>query len=321
MTVFTIPNDPQKYKYPDSGKDVTLGQYLTFLQDVMPQEPPIIREAAANSARLAELEAEIAPWAKKATAQPELFTKIDLAKLIVAYANDPQSPKKTRQLLPELAAQYLAAIEAQERYTGAMGPLWYAQEMLPYMGKVVSHFTGVPVERTKGMELRGLEFLYGKIVKACTPPEQYEYKRTYLFEGEVYELPEQEMRNSTVIEFAEAAQFQANTERLQNGHMLSLIDVISVILRRPGEAYSEEVYQRNRAQFARLPLADALEIAFFLMRQSERCVLNFVTSTTLPMGEKGLREVAQTLRRDTAGISHSRPLQRVVYSIGPTLRR
>lgn len=321
MTIFTIPGDERKYRYPDSAKDVTLGQYLSFLSDVLPGEPAEIREAAAVDARIRELEEELQPWVKKATTTPELFTKKELAQLLVTYANDPQSPRKTRQILPGLAAEYLSQVEKQEALSSAMDMLWYAKKMLPYMGRVVAHFTGIDPERVQGMERRAVEYIYARAVKSCTPPDEYQYRRTYMFEGEVYELPEREMTNSTVIEFAEAAQFQANTERLQNGHMLSLIDVIAVLLRKPGEAYSEEVYERNRAAFARLPLSDALDVAFFLMRQSERFALNFAISTTIPAGERGLREVAQTLRSDTAGISRSRPWPKVVYSIGQTLRR
>lgn len=321
MTIFTIPGDERKYRYPDGPQDVTLGQYLTFLQNVTPSEPAIIREAEANVARLAELEKDIEPWIKKVTKQPELFTRKDLAQLLVGYANDPQSPKKARQILPPLAAEYLSAVEKAEKYDTAMGRLWYAREMIPYMCRVVSHFTGVPADRTPGMERKAVEFLYGKIVKAITPPEEYSYRRTYIFEGEVYALPERMMTNSTVIEFAEAAQFQANVERVTNGHMLSLIDVIAVLLRKEGEPYSEAVYERNREAFTRLPLSVALDVAFFLMRRSEAYALSFLTSTSLPLGEKGLQEVRQTLRSDMDGISLSRPLQKVAYSLAPTLRR
>jgi hypothetical protein len=198
--------------------------------------------------------------------------------------------------------------------------------MLPYKAKVVAHFTGLPLDRVTGakapgMERKAVEFIYSKIVRACDPPSEYEYQRAYLFEGETYALPERMMTNATVIEFAEAAQFQANSEKLLNGHMHSLIDVIAVLLRKEGEAYSEEVYQRNRAAFERLPLSIALDIAFFLTRQSEQSVLNFTTSTTLPQGERGLKEIAQTLRTATDGISLSRPLRKAVYSIAPTQRR
>jgi len=326
MTIFTIPGDDTRYHYPDDGSDVQLGTYLSFLTDIAPQEPKEVRELATITNRIQDLMQDIDPWINKVVANREMYTDIELAKMLIAHAYDPQSPKKARQLLPELATEYLSALTKRAALADAMGDLWYAKQMLPYKAKVVAHFTGVPEGRVTGtqppgMERKAVEFIYNKIVKACEPPEEYTYQRTYRFEGETYALPERMMTNATVIEFAEAAQFQANSERLLNGHMHSLIDVIAVLLRKEGEQYSEEVYQRNRAAFVRLPLSVALDIAFFLQRQSETSVLNFTTSTTLPQGERGLKEVAQTLRQDTGGISHSRRLRKVVYSIAQTVRR
>lgn len=326
MTIFTIPGDEQKYRYPDTGADVQLGTYLSFLSDIAPQEPKEVRELAAINQRVYELAPDIDAWINKVIPNREMYTDIELAKKLLGYAHDSQSPKKARQLLPELASEYLSSLKKHAALIDEMGALWYAKQMLPYKAKVVAHFTGLPEGRVTGatppgMERKAVEYIYNKIVKACEPPTEYEYQRTYLFEGETYALPERMMTNATVIEFAEAAQFQANSEKLLNGHMHSLIDVIAVLLRKEGEAYSEEVYQRNRANFARLPLSVALDIAFFLNRQSEQSVLNFATSTTLPQGERGLKEIAQTLRSDMGGISPSRRLQKVAYSIAPMRRR
>jgi hypothetical protein len=153
---------------------------------------------------------------------------------------------------------------------------------------VVSHFTGVPLGRILGndgegepMSVKTLEFLNGKITSALQMRDDYEYKALYIVQGEVYELPEKLMTKSTVIEFAEAAQFQENVARLKNGNVMSLIDVCAVLLRKPGEAYSDEVYQRNREAFKALTLEQAMEIAFFLMKRSAQYANDFLTSTAV----------------------------------------
>jgi hypothetical protein len=326
MTVFTIHGDATRYKHPDGPADVTLGQYIAFLTDIMPLEPPQVRQAQEQGIKAHEALESLQTWIEKVVPNPTATLTDDKIKMLKAYATDSHSPKKARQVLPELVAALEGAHTRQMQAVDAMGGVWYAKEMIPYMARVVSHFTGIHYDTIMkggghGMAVRTIEYLYGKIVKSCHPPTEYTYQRTYIFEGETYELPARHMTNATVIEFAEAAQFQANVEKVQNGNLLCLVDVIAVLLRKPGEQYSDEVYERNRANFQRLPLSTAMDIAFFLMRQSQQSALNFVTSTTIPMGERGLREVAQTLRKDTAGISHSRPLPKVVYSIGPTARR
>lgn len=326
MIVFTIPGDDTKYRYPESPADVTLGQYIAFLTDIMPMEPPQVRQAQEQGVKAHEALEALQTWIEKVVPNPAATLTEDKIKMLKAYATDSRSPKKARQVLPELISALEDAHTKQMQAVDAMGNVWYAKEMIPYMARVVSHFTGIHYDTIMkggghGMAVKTIEYLYGKIVKSCQPPTEYTYQRTYIFEGETYELPERHMTNATVIEFAEAAQFQANVEKVQHGNLICLVDVIAVLLRKPGEAYSDEVYERNRANFQRLPLSTAMDIAFFLMRQSQQSTLNFVTSTTLPMGERGLREVAQTLRSATDGISHSRPLPKVVYSIGPTARR
>jgi hypothetical protein len=79
------------------------------------------------------------------------------------------------------------------------------------------------------------------------------------------------------------------------------------------------VYHRNRKTFEQMSLDDALEVAFFLKTQSDTYVTNFVTSTTVRLAE--VVKMEQALQERTVGTSRSKPLQKVVYSIGRMLRR
>lgn len=285
MTVFTIPGDSTKYRYPEKNEDVLLGEYLYFLEHIALLEPAECHALRAAYARMRTVEEELAPWMRKA-GLTEQSDREALGIALGAWLQGPGNTKKAQQLLPQLLLEFEKARQDIDNTLDAMGDLWYAAKMLPFMSHAVHHFTRVPLPRIlgadgPGMDVRAIEFLYEKITVAITPREAYEYKQAYIVQGEAYELPEKHMANATVIEFAESAQFQANAERLKNGHLTSLIDVCAVLLRKPGEAYSDAVYQRNRETFKALTLRQALEIAFFLMKRSEQYASAFLTSTAL----------------------------------------
>jgi hypothetical protein len=285
MTVFTIEGDKRKYQYPECNEDVLLGDYLHFIEHIAPQEPGEVAQLRAAYARMHTLEEEIAPWMKKAGLGQD-SDRAEIGAALAAWLNSGAATKKARQMLPQLLLEWDKARTDIDETLDAMGDVWFATKMIPFMAATVAHFTRVPLPRILGrdgeaMQVKVLQFLFEKISMATAPRAQYEYKQAYIVQGEAYELPAKHMANATVIEFAEAAQFQANAERLKNGHITSLIDVCAVLLRKPGEAYSDEVYQRNRETFKALTLAQGLEIAFFLMKSSEQYASAFLTSTAL----------------------------------------
>jgi hypothetical protein len=286
MTLFTITGDPTQYRYPEANEDVLLGQYLEYLERIAPKEPPEVAQLRAAYAKLSAMQEDVFPWMNKAGV-PRDADAFDIAEGLANYLAGPEATKKAKTLLPPLLLEWNKAHDEAEAALDSMDRVWYASKMLPYIAEVVAHFTGVPINRITSqtgpgtMNVKTLEFLYGKISRAIEPKEEYTYKSTYIVDGNAYELPEKHMTNATVIEFAEAAQFQVSNERLQNGHILSLIDVCSVLLRRPGEAYSDEVYNRNRETFKCLTLAQGMEIAFFLTKRNVTFAADFLTSTAL----------------------------------------
>lgn len=285
MTVFTLPGDKTKYSYPETNDDILLGDYLHFLEHIAPQEPQEVPALRAANGRLEALEPELKPWMQKAGLDAHSDID-DIAAALGDWIRGEGATKKARQILPQLLLEYEKARTDIDNTVNVMDELWYSKKMIPFMAATAAHFTRVPYAKImgkegEGMEVKTLEFLFGKISIATAPREIYEYKQVYIVNGDAYELPEKHMANATVIEFAEAAQFQANAERLKNGHLLSLIDVCAVLLRKAGEAYSDAVYQRNRETFKALTLKQGLEIAFFLMKQSEQFASGFLTSTAL----------------------------------------
>jgi hypothetical protein len=151
--------------------------------------------------------------------------------------------------------------------------VWISKELYPYFCRVVNHFCGIPIEDLQQTTPAHLEYLYQKCINSLTAVD-VEYKKLYFIDGEVYELPEKLMSKATLQEFAEAAQYEENAQLIENGNWEGMLNVCAVILRKQGEDYSDEVYERNRDRFRMLPLITLYEVAFFLRQLSLRFVLD-----------------------------------------------
>lgn len=148
----------------------------------------------------------------------------------------------------------------------------YSHKIIPYMAKVVSVMCDVDydliISGEKGMDFRDVEMLYKNCLSAGDRFRVVEDFKSFEFEGEVYYLPEKFMAGSKVIDFMEAAQFQAYYRKLDEGVWGALPFVVSVLARKKGEGYSEERVLINGERFKGLGLDVALNVSFFLMRRS-----------------------------------------------------
>jgi len=156
--------------------------------------------------------------------------------------------------------------------------VWISTQLYPYFVRVVHHFCRVPTETLQSTSPSHLEYLYHHCIGAMRNPGEVQYKQLYLIDGEVYKLPTKLMSQSTLQEFAEAAQYEENAQLVKDGNWEGLLNVCSVILRKENEEYSEEVYNRSRKRFKTLPLQTLYEVGFFLSRLSNRFALSFLTS-------------------------------------------
>jgi len=174
--------------------------------------------------------------------------------------------------------------------------VWISTQLYPYFVRVVSHFCGVPVETLQGTSPEHLEYLYHHCIGAMRNPGEVQYKQLYLIDGEVYNLPTKLMSQSTLQEFAEAAQYEENAEIVSKGRpdthefYEGLLNVCSVILRKENEEYSDDVYERNRARFKTLPLQTLYEVGFFLKTLS----LNYVLGLNLSLLKRAAAELQTT---------------------------
>ncbi len=168
--------------------------------------------------------------------------------------------------------------------------VWISTQLYPYFVRVVHHFCRVPVEVLQGTSPAHLEYLYHHCIGAMRNPGEVQYKQLYLIDGEVYKLPTKLMSQSTLQEFAEAAQYEENAEQIKDGNWEGLLNVCSVILRKENEEYSEEVYERNRKRFKTLPLQTLYEVGFFLKTLS----LNYVLGLNLSLLKRAVQELQTT---------------------------
>jgi hypothetical protein len=174
--------------------------------------------------------------------------------------------------------------------------VWISTQLYPYFVRVVHHFCRVPLSNLDLIKPQSLEYLYHHCIGSMRNPGEVQYRQLYLIDGEVYKLPTKLMSQSTLQEFAEAAQYEDNAEIVSKGkpdsyqYYEGLLNVCSVILRKEDEEYSEEVYERNRERFKTLPLQTLYEVGFFLKTLS----LNYVLGLNLSLLKRAVQELQTT---------------------------
>ncbi len=154
--------------------------------------------------------------------------------------------------------------------------LWLSKNWHPYQLRVVRSLTGIQDELT----VDELKCLFDKCTDALLAPKDITYKQIYLHQGITYTLPSELMRRSTLVEFAETAQYESALKQAQGGDANGLLNMCAVLLRPSGvEEYSEEVFERNVQAFQTLPLMVAHEVSFFLTWLSSKYALSLNRST------------------------------------------
>lgn len=265
MTLFKLDIGETLYGYPDSLHDIKASAFLYYVQHILSTHPVELEELYKAQADIQRLAPEIQKYEKKHNLNAsEIMDKIE------------DMPRKTAAYFPEVFNEWMAAKNKLYELEKTMGNKWYATKYLPFMAKVVSHFTDVPLEACNGigkeyMLVGTLEFLFEKIMTVVRSEARDEVKQTYLINGIKYVLPDALMKKSTLIEFAEAAQFEEATAGVKNGEYMAMLDVAAVLLRPEGVGYSEEQYELNRAAFEKeMNMHDLYQVGFFLAMQSEK---------------------------------------------------
>jgi hypothetical protein len=242
MIKFATDNG-QSFEYPESLSDVTLKQYLEFLEYVESTKPKVLKD-------------------------------IDTANIKIAEAIELKDNKGL-----ELARKEL------DDATDTIDDIVQYQQIFPYYARVISFFSGLSVPLilgqvadTLGMRVDHLTWLYVHTTKIFNQLPEVEYSNVLEVNGEVWYLPQRFMSDSTVIEFAEAAQFQANLSKVENGEWKALAKMMCVLVRKKDEQYSDKLLKREEL-FLSWNLLDCWRVAFFLLRRIEVLRLSFQTYT------------------------------------------
>jgi hypothetical protein len=226
------------FSFPQTLSDITLGQYIDFMTFVEPTKPSEL--IAIETASQANNEAETEQEKEKAAVDLELA--VNACNDIVMY-----------------------------------------RKVYPYFARVVSHFAKGITEaeiiggknQGDGMNIGNLEYLYTSIVKMLNSYEEPEYTNVILVDDELWYLPMRYMEKSTLIEYAESSQFEANLKDVQDGNWKALAKIMCVLIRKEGEQYSDKLLKREE-MFLSWTLENCLKVAFFLLKRNETSQQNML---------------------------------------------
>jgi len=252
--------------FPRSPKDVTLAQYIKYHNEVQPTMPKEVIEYGALVEQHTELNEEFFKYFEKTgtTSIAELMEVIDSG----------QAKNNVKRFVPPLLYKWRELVERMEviGITTVNDPLWLSKNWHPYQLRTVQCFFP---DIQEDLTVDELNYLFGKSTAACLQPKEVDYKQLYYHEGVTYTLPDKLMRNSTLIEFAEAAQYESALKQATGGDANGLLKMCAVLLR-PLEIkeYSEELFESNVKAFETLPLQVAYEVGFFLTWLSAKYALS-----------------------------------------------
>lgn len=254
--------------YPRSAGDITLTQYIHWHNEIRTTIPAEILQYDALVKQLEEIEKDLKKYYEQSGAKnPDELQQYLLAGNLKNNAI---------RFLPGLLGRWYETVEQMERLYVINDDLWLSKNWHPYQLRVVRSLTSIEDDLT----VDELEYLFKKCTDALLAHKDITYKQIYQHEGVVYTLPSSLMSKSTLIEFAEAAQYEAALKQSEGGDANGLLQMCAVLLRPSGvDQYSEEVFEQNCQAFQTLPLQVAYEVSFFLTWLSSKYALNLNQST------------------------------------------
>lgn len=258
--------------YPRTANDVTLAQYIVWHNEVKPTLPEEIVQYETLIQQKNEIEKELQRYYKQSgTKSPEALQQ---------FLDSGRARDSTKRFVPPLLERWYEASGEMVVLDETFSDLWTSKNWHPYQLRTVQALMDAPNDLT----VDELEYLFNRCTNAVLKPEKLTYKQLYQHGGIVYTLPDNLMSKSTLIEFAEAAQYEAALKRSQNGDANGLLNMCAVLLRPSGVGeYSEDVFEANCEAFQTLPLQVAYEVSFFLTWLSSKYALSLNRSTLQAM--------------------------------------
>lgn len=165
-----------------------------------------------------------------------------------------------------------------------------AKHIHPYYIRVICFWSGNNENDLQDLEVASLVWLYQYLIKLLNDLPEPEYSNVIEVDGELWYLPERYMTNSTVIEYAESAQFQQNMKDLAGGDWQAMAKILCVLVRKKDEVYRSSLLRRE-SMFLGWNLADVWRVGFFLLKRSELLQLSFQAYTNAQALSKLRREL------------------------------
>lgn len=291
---FHIRDKNDIYFYPETAGDITMREYIHFNDVLLKRYPQIEIDTVEIKLKLEDVYNQIKHFAKKLKVDIKQDNH-EVVRQVDEIIKTQDVKDNIRRFAPSLITQYEDLAEQFMDNYKQMDDVWMAKVKYPYMAEVVHYFTKVPLPMLYGavessLNLKYLQFLFDKIINAMTIADEVKYKQIYHLNNKVYLLPDKLMSKATLLEFAEAAQFDKARQQTEDKQAEGLLRMMSVLLRENGEPYTEEVFEKNMIDFLDIPLQIAYEVGFFLMQQSEKYRIDLETfMLTEAIQEMGLQ--------------------------------
>jgi len=125
--------------------------------------------------------------------------------------------------------------------------------------------------------MKNIERLFSVCIESFNIDENVYYNpdvRSITHKGTIYYLPDRFMRQSKVIDFIDAAQFERIKEMQTGNNLNALRELLLLLLRKDWDKrtpITPQYIQVNMRKFDDLPMTDVLQVYFFLQRQNDIC--------------------------------------------------
>ncbi len=182
-----------------------------------------------------------------------------------------------------------------------------------YFVSFVQYWLKMPDEWVSNLSEEQINFLY-KLVNDCFLAFDYVQKTSFTFKGENYYYPNESLnpfvnqkeyfKGNRVIDAVESLQFEMFAEQLGKSKWKVLPNIIAVLCKHkdeelPLKSLAREKWIAERSKlFEELPVSEALNVAFFLLRRKNtsledlnRCLVDMVEKVQARLQEQSGRDM------------------------------
>jgi hypothetical protein len=223
--------EDKQYQYPQGWQDVTLRQFLAFIDKVQPQKPK-------RAKRIEEL---------------------------TEYINEVEDKGLQDDLVYH--EEYKQAKEELKQLEKGLTDEEYLLEYLPYKALYISHFCDFDAQAI--LHPAEIETLYQQIQGNLfdIPTYKDDQLQSITFEGIEYKFPPLGMRGAVLGEFLACMQIEVHFELIHKESTFAVIPhLMGVLLRPEGEVFDSTTAKKRAALFKDMTMDEAWKVYFFLQR-------------------------------------------------------